>query len=112
MVATARKLDSTRLISAASNARSGREYHKVVITTPMKYLCLAYGDEEDWKQLTRSEQDKLLAQDQLIRDRGNLVAAVGREVVTIKAPGGRSRGKLAGVCGITHPAGGILDHRG
>jgi hypothetical protein len=54
----------------------------------MKYLCLAYGDEEDWKKLTRSEQDKLLAQDQVVRDRGNLVAAVGREVITVTARAG------------------------
>jgi hypothetical protein len=27
----------------------------------MKYLCLAYGDEKDWKVLTKSEQDALLA---------------------------------------------------
>lgn len=54
----------------------------------MKYLCLAYGDEADWNQLTRSEQDKLLAQDQRIRGRGNLVAAVGREVITVTARAG------------------------
>ena len=23
----------------------------------MKYLCLAYGDEKDWKALSKSEQD-------------------------------------------------------
>jgi hypothetical protein len=56
----------------------------------MKYLCLAYGDENDWKKLTRIEQDKLLAQDQVVRDRGNLVAAVGQEVMTVTAPAGEA----------------------
>ncbi|MGI8899046.1 MAG: hypothetical protein ACR2IB_11715 [Pyrinomonadaceae bacterium] len=32
----------------------------------MKYLCLAYGDEKDWKVLSKSEQDELLAQDQVL----------------------------------------------
>ena len=56
----------------------------------MKYLCLAYGDEQDWKKLTRGEQDKVLAQDQVVRDRGNLVAAVGQEVVTVTSPAGEA----------------------
>jgi hypothetical protein len=40
----------------------------------MKYLCLAYGDEKDWNALTKSEQDDLLAQDEVIRERGALMA--------------------------------------
>src|SRR5947208_1863323 len=32
----------------------------------MKFLCLAYGDEKDWKALS-SEQDTLLAQDEAVR---------------------------------------------
>lgn len=31
----------------------------------MKYLCLAYGDENDWHALTKREQDALLAQDEV-----------------------------------------------
>ena len=27
----------------------------------MKFLCLAYGSEKDWKALTKDEQDALLA---------------------------------------------------
>jgi len=42
----------------------------------MKYLCLAYGDEKDWKALSKSEQDALLAQDEVLRKRGDLVASV------------------------------------
>jgi hypothetical protein len=48
----------------------------------MKYLCLAYGDEKDWNVLTKDEQDKPLAQDQVIRKRGALMAAVQDSVTT------------------------------
>ena len=40
----------------------------------MKYLCLAYGDEKDWKQLTKAKQDALLKQDEVLRQRGDLVS--------------------------------------
>jgi len=51
----------------------------------MKYLCLAYGSEKDWKALTEDEQSTLLAQDDVLRERGDLVAAVGLEVMTVRA---------------------------
>jgi hypothetical protein len=51
----------------------------------MKYLCLAYGDEQDWKALTKSEQDELLAQDEVLRRRGDLVAAVQPTATTVRA---------------------------
>jgi hypothetical protein len=51
----------------------------------MKYLCLAYGDENDWKQLSKDEQDALLKQDEVLRQRGDLVAAVDRAATTVKA---------------------------
>ena len=51
----------------------------------MKYLCLAYGDEKDWNVLTKAEQDKLLAQNQVIRKRGALMAAVQDSVTTVQA---------------------------
>jgi hypothetical protein len=51
----------------------------------MKFLCLAYGDEKDWKVLTRSEQDALLAQDEVLRKRGDLVAAVQPRATTVRA---------------------------
>jgi hypothetical protein len=41
----------------------------------MKFLCLAYGAEKDWKALTKDEQDALLAQDDVLRKRGALMAA-------------------------------------
>ena len=54
----------------------------------MKYLCLAYGDEKDWNALSKSEQDSLLAQDEVLRKRGDLVAAVQRPT-TVRAPNGK-----------------------
>jgi len=51
----------------------------------MKYLCLAYGAEQDWKALTKSEQDTLLAQELLLRQRGAIVAAVQNAVTTVRA---------------------------
>ncbi len=44
----------------------------------MKYLCLAYGSEKDWKALSKEEQDELLAQDELLRERGDVVAPVDK----------------------------------
>ena len=54
----------------------------------MKYLCLAYGSEEDWNALTPAEQRALLAQDEVVRERGALMAAVRPEVSTVRAPDG------------------------
>ena len=51
----------------------------------MKYLCLAYGDENDWNQLTKTEQEQLLKQDELLRQRGDLVAAVDQSATTVRA---------------------------
>jgi hypothetical protein len=54
----------------------------------MKFLCLAYGDEKDWKALTKSEQDELLAQHEMLRRRGDIVAAVEPTATTVRAWGG------------------------
>jgi len=51
----------------------------------MKFLCLAYGAEKDWQALTSQEQAKLLAQDQVLRDRGDFVTAVNHGVTTVTA---------------------------
>jgi len=51
----------------------------------MKFLCLAYGAEKDWKALNKDEQDALLAQDEFLRQRGALMAAVEPEVTTVRA---------------------------
>ena len=72
----------------------------------MKFLCLAYGSENDWNALTKSEQDALLAQDEVLRKKGNLVAAVQPAATTVRAwdgtpvttegPFANSRAPLAG----------------
>ena len=51
----------------------------------MKFLCLAYGAEEDWQALTEAEQDEFLAQDEVLRQRGALMAAVEPTVHTVRA---------------------------
>ena len=51
----------------------------------MKFLCLAYGAEKDWKALTKDEQDALLEQDEVLRRRGALMAAVEPAVKTVRA---------------------------
>jgi hypothetical protein len=48
----------------------------------MKFLCLAYGDQEGWDSLTEIEKQEALAQDEAIRDRGNLMSAVQAKQVT------------------------------
>ena len=49
----------------------------------MKFLVLAYGSEEDWNALSAAEQKSLLAQDDVLRERGSLVAAVTTAVTTV-----------------------------
>ncbi|HUQ82840.1 MAG TPA: YciI family protein [Gemmatimonadaceae bacterium] len=51
----------------------------------MKYLCLAYGNERDWNRLDKAEQDELLARDEVLRQRGDIVAAVAAIATTVRA---------------------------
>lgn len=51
----------------------------------MKFLCLAYGAEEDWIKLSPEEQRTLLAQDEVIKRRGDFVTAVQPSVTTVRA---------------------------
>ena len=51
----------------------------------MKYLCLAYGNERDWERLSKEQQDELLAQDEVLRQRGDIVAAVATTATTVRA---------------------------
>ncbi|MEO6592290.1 MAG: hypothetical protein ABIO52_08215 [Gemmatimonadaceae bacterium] len=46
----------------------------------MRFLCLAYGDEAGWIALSEEEKKEVLAQDAVIQDRGNLMAAVQRTI--------------------------------
>jgi hypothetical protein len=56
----------------------------------MKYLCLAYGTEGDWKALNEKQQNELLAQDEVIRRQGALMAAVEPTVTTVRAWEGKA----------------------
>ncbi len=50
----------------------------------MKFLCLAYGDEDGWNSLSDDEKQEVLAQDAVIRDRGNLMSAVHTKVTSVR----------------------------
>lgn len=49
----------------------------------MKFLCLAYGGEDDWKAMTKQEQSEVLEQDEVLKSRGNFLAAVQTTVTTV-----------------------------
>jgi len=51
----------------------------------MKFLCLAYGDEKDWKALSKEKQAALLRQDEGLRERSTLMAAVKTDVASVTA---------------------------
>ena len=51
----------------------------------MKFLCLAYGDAKDWNALSKEKQDELLEQDEVLRKKGTLMAAVQTKVATVSA---------------------------
>jgi hypothetical protein len=51
----------------------------------VKFLCLAYGDEKNWKELSKEEQDALLAQDAVVRKAGALMAGVQNQPTTLTA---------------------------
>jgi hypothetical protein len=59
--------------------------HLICRRKSMKFLCLAYGGERDWKALTKEQQETLLKQDEMLRERGALMAAVKTDVVTVTA---------------------------
>lgn len=50
----------------------------------MKFLCLAYGAERDWKALSKKRQTELLAADEVLRERGDQVAPVSLEVTRVR----------------------------
>ena len=53
----------------------------------MKFLVLAYGAEADWQALSPEQQEVLLAQDAVLRARGDIVAVLGKPT-TVRSPGG------------------------
>lgn len=50
----------------------------------MKFLCLAYGNEDGWNSLSQIEKREALARDAVIRDRGNLMSAVQPKVTSVR----------------------------
>jgi hypothetical protein len=67
----------------------------------MKFLTLAYGAEKDWKALSKTKQAELLAQDEVLRKRGDTVAALGPAVsvrawegTAVTEPGPFTKGTL------------------
>ena len=50
----------------------------------MKFLCLAYGDENGWNSLNEGEKNEALSYDKVIRDRGNLMSAVRPKVTSVR----------------------------
>lgn len=73
----------------------------------MKFLCLAYGNEKDWQALAKEEQDALLAQDQMIRDKGALMAAVRPETTTVIAWDGKPKTKRGSFADSNAPLAGF-----
>jgi hypothetical protein len=73
----------------------------------MKYLCLAYGAEKDWNALPKNEQDTLLAQDEAIRRRGALMAAVEGTVKTVRAWDGKATVTDGSVVSLNAPLAGF-----
>lgn len=55
----------------------------------MKFLCLAYGDEAGWNSLSKEDKSAALARDAVIRDRGNLMAAVEPAVTSVRTWDGK-----------------------
>jgi len=63
----------------------------------MKFLCLAYGNEDDWNELSTTVQNGLLAQDEILRKRGDVVAAVDDDAITVRAWDGAPNTKKGAV---------------
>jgi len=50
----------------------------------MKFLCLAYADEAGWNSMSEEEKREVLAQDAVIRSRGNFMSAVQTTVTSVR----------------------------
>ena len=73
----------------------------------MKFLCLAYGDERDWKMLSKDQQDLLLAKDEELRKRGALMAAVQNITTTVTAWDGKPTSVNQPYCDARTPLAGF-----
>lgn len=47
----------------------------------MRFLCLAYGTEEDWVALSDERRSELLARDDLLREQGAMISVLGEPTV-------------------------------
>lgn len=56
----------------------------------MRFLCLAYGNEKDWLALSDEQRAAVLAQDDVLRERGDFVSVVG-EPTTVRTWDGTPR---------------------
>jgi hypothetical protein len=73
----------------------------------MKFLCLAYCSEKDWLDLSKQEQEELLANDEVLRRRGDLVMAVQPDVATVTAWDGRPKVTNQTFSTLRHPLAGF-----
>lgn len=51
----------------------------------MKFLCLSYGAEKDWLELSDQQQREFLAEDEVLRQKGAFISAVSQQVTTVTA---------------------------
>lgn len=75
----------------------------------MKFLCLAYGSEREWNALSKRRQDELLAQDEVLRRRGDVVAAVELSVTTVRAGQATTAGRSTDARGLPLAGFGIIE---
>jgi hypothetical protein len=73
----------------------------------LKYLCLAYGAERDWKALDEKTQTESLARDEVVRKRGSLMAAVEPTVATVRAYEGKAIALESSVAHLDAPLAGF-----
>lgn len=73
----------------------------------MKFLCLAYGNEEGWRALTADEQRDALAHDAAIRERGAVMSAVRPTVTSVRKWNGKLDVRQGAARGATLPLAGF-----
>lgn len=77
----------------------------------MKFLCLAYGGEDDWKAMTEQEQPEVLEQDEVLKRRGDFLAAVQTRVVTVTNWSGNLETKSESFAKPKLPLAGFIHYR-
>ena len=64
--------------------KSPNQLHANYGKYPVKFLCLAYGDEEGWNSPTPDQQAEALDQDAVIQRAGNPLSTVKPKVTTVR----------------------------